>query len=99
MLGLAGVPDVTIAEDYALSAYYLWRGSLADRGVREPYDGAPPESFDAEEYRLCQQNTPPEVMDGVFQYLGERYGGVEGYALEIGLTKGQIAAIRGAIVE
>ena len=99
VLGLAGVPDVTIAEDYALSAYCLWRGSLADRGVREPYDGAPPESFDAKEYRLHQQNTPPEVMDGVFQYLRERYGGVEGYALEIGLTKGQIAAIRGAIVE
>ena len=99
VLGIAGVPNDTIAEDYALSSYYRWRASLAERDVHEPYEGAPPESFDAEAYGPYRDDTTPEVMLGVIRYLEQRYGGIEGYVLDAGVTQEEIAALRGAVVE
>ena len=82
-----------------MSSYYRWRASLAERDVQEPYEGAPPESFDAEGYAPYRDDTSPEVMVGVIRYLEQRYGGIEGYVLDSGVTQKEIASLRGAIVE
>ena len=99
LLGIAGVPVETIVEDYALTAYYRWRGSLAERGVREPHDGASPESFDAEGYRPFKEAALPQVMLGTLQHLEDRYGGVERYVLDTGVTLGEVETLRRSIVE
>ena len=99
VLGIAGVRDETIVEDYELSAYYRWRGALEERGVSEPYEGASPEDLDADGYETYRQASPAESMAAVLEYLKERYGGIEGYVREIGVTDGEIAALRTALVE
>ncbi len=99
LLGIAGVPDETITEDYELSSYYRWRASLAEREISEPYEGAPPEAFDAEGYETYRQGSPAESMATVLEYLDERYGGIEGYVRDAGLTEDEITALRTAVVE
>ncbi len=93
LLGIAGVPPDTIAEDYALSARYLTERYLAE---------FPPAELSAEgltwqDYQA--QSCPPEAMLKVLQYLEERYGGVEAYVRAIGLTQDQVDSLRKALVE
>ncbi len=99
LLGIAGVSYETIAEDYELSGYYRWRASLPEREITEPYEGAPPEAFDAEGYETYRQGSPAESMATVLEYLDERYGGIEGYVRDAGLTEDEITALRTAVVE
>ena len=93
LLGIAGVPPDTIAEDYALSARYL-----RDRYVAE---FAPPElspdEFTWQDYQA--QFCPPEVMLTTLEHLEERYGGAEAYVRAIGLTQEQVDSLRWALVE
>ncbi len=98
LLEIAGVPRETVVEDYALSAYYRWRGSLAERGVAEPYENAPPESFDAEGYQLYVEGSPAEAIALTLEYLDERYGGAEEYVLSIGVTPDEIEYLRRELV-
>ena len=99
VLGLAGVRDETIAEDYELSAYYRWRATLKERGISQPYEGAPPEAFDADGYETYRQTSPAESMATTLGYLNERYGGIEAYVRGIGVADGEIAALRRALLE
>jgi protein-tyrosine phosphatase len=93
VLGIAGVPEETIAEDYALSARFLLERYFVD-GVPT---GAAPSGFIADTY--LRESSPPEAMLGTLQHLRERYDGVEGYAQAIGLRRGQIDGLRDALVE
>ena len=92
LLGLAGVPAETIAEDYGLSAPYLLGRYLNEQ--------APPDvaasGYTWEDYQ--RDHCPPEAMRATLRHLDERYGGVEGYVREAGLTQEQIDGLRSAIV-
>ena len=93
LLGIAGVPDDTIAEDYALTARYQ-----VDHYLKE--DRPPnylPAGYTAESY--LAEGCPPETMLLTLQHLQERYGGVEGYVRGAGLGDAQIESLRQAIVE
>ena len=93
ILGNAGVPYDTIAEDYALTARYL-----IDRyfqGYSDP--GQTPENYTWKQYQA--QYCPPEAMMEVLEYLDEYYGGIYGYMVNIGLSRDQIVWLRNAILE
>lgn len=93
LLGIAGVPAETIAEDYALTAHYrinYFLGKDAPPGV-DPADY----TWQAYQARSC----PPEAMLDTLEYLNDRYGGPEGYARTAVSGTAQIEAIRNAMVE
>ena len=93
LLGLAGVPPQTIAEDYTLTAQYyvdLFLGKDAPPGVN-------PADYTEEAYRRRQ--CPPEAMLRTVEYLADRYGGVEGYVRAAGVSGLDINPLRVALVE
>ena len=93
LLSLAGVPEETIAEDYHLTAPTLF--------TRYSTDGPPP-GWSTDDLRRAQSMdylAPAETMRITLDYLTEKYGGVEAYVREIGLTSDQIEAIRESFVE
>ena len=93
LLGIAGVPEDIIAEDYGLSARYLIDRFFAEQA---PPD-ATPESYTWEEYQ--REYCPPAGMLNVLKHIDEHYGGIEPYVRTIGLDSGQIESIRTALVE
>lgn len=93
VLGLAGVPSETIAEDYELTGRYLAR---RDRNEMTSA-GATVAEITWQEY--AQQICPAAVMVGTLTHLEERYGGIEGYARAAGLTTEQIEMLRHAVIE
>ena len=107
VLGNAGVPAATIAEDYALSGRYLFARYLTEVDsahqayflARYRVSGlAVPSGVDTwQQYQ--SEFCPPEAMLLVLQHLEERYGGVPGYMRTIGLTEEQIEGLRRAAVE
>ena len=93
LLGIAGVPEETIAEDYALTAHYYINLFL---GKDAPPDVDPADyTWQAYQQRSC----PPEAMLSTLEHLGDRYGGVEGYVRTAGLDSAQIEGLRNAMVE
>ena len=99
VLGIAGVRDETIVEDYELSAYYRWRASLEERSVGKFHEDASPEDLDATGYEARRKASPAESMCAVLEYLKEHYGGIEDYVRESGVTDGESAVLRTALVE
>ena len=93
VLALAGVPPETIAEDYALTARYLLDRYFAEQAP----PGVSPDNYTMLDYQ--RQFCPPEGMLKVLGYLGDRYGGVEGYVRAIGLSDIEIGRLRSAVVE
>lgn len=93
LLGIVGVPEDIIAEDYVLSARYLLDRYFAEQ--------APPEStpgnFTWEDYQRVA--CPPDAMIKVLEHVNGRYGGVEPYVRATGLNTRQIESIRAALVE
>ena len=93
VLGLVGVPAETIAEDYALSVcFYVNR----DRTGLPPLPGVLPRDT-IEEYQI--HHCRPEAMLEMLQHIEARYGGIEAYALDGGLTQHQIDMLRSALLE
>ena len=93
LLEIAGVPDETIAQDYGLTARFLW-----ERCQVEPLEveiRAQLESWRDYQREFC----PPDGMLKVLRYLRTEYGGAEGYARSAGLTDRQIESLRKALVE
>jgi protein-tyrosine phosphatase len=92
VLGLAGVPEETIVEDYALSARYLVGPFLEEIRQRALARG-----YTWEQYQPLVR-CPPEFMRAILQYLTKRYGGIEAYAHTIGFGPEQIAQLRDALL-
>jgi protein-tyrosine phosphatase len=93
VLGLARVPNETIAEDYAVTGKYL----LSRHITSQAKIGNDVSKMTWQEYRdlAC----PSIIMEETLHYIEQRYGGVEQYAVEIGLSSEQIASIREVIVD
>ena len=93
ILGLAGVPKETIVEDYAITGKYLLSRHIASESER----GNDASEVTWQEYRdiAC----PPKAMEGTLHYIEQRYGGIEKYAISVGLSSKQVASIREAIIE
>jgi protein-tyrosine phosphatase len=86
LLHLAGVDDVLIAEDYALSEERL-------RERHEAWFEAAETDEELQRLRRIAQ-TPRESMFGVFAELKRRYGGVEGYLREAGVSDKELELAR-----
>jgi protein tyrosine/serine phosphatase len=86
LLHLAGVDQETIAEDYALSEERL-------RERHEAWFEAAESEEELQRLRRIAQ-TPPESMLGVFEELKRRYGGVEEYLREAGVSDGELEFAR-----
>lgn len=92
VLGLAGVPEETIIQDYALSATYLGAPFIAEVRQRALARGYIWEQF------APLVDSPPEHMEATLQHLYDRYGGIASYVRIIGLSAGQITALQEALV-
>jgi protein-tyrosine phosphatase len=92
LLGIAGVPDETIVEDYALSARFLYGTPVVPPPV---LDGGPPLAFEAYQLKWA----PPGAMEVTLRHLDDTYGGVIEYVRHIGVTDSEIDSIKDALVE
>lgn len=86
LLHLAGVADDDIASDYALSEERL-------RPRHEAWFEAAGSEEELERLRRIAQ-TPAASMAGVFAELERRYGGVEGFLRDAGVTEEELAITR-----
>ena len=86
LLDLAGVPAATIAADYGLTARYSFDPDSENSKVR---------TEDSYRDHVC----PPAGMSLVLEYLDREYGGVEGYMRAIGLTDGDLSALRSRLLD
>ena len=86
LLHLAGVDEQTIAEDYALSEARL-------RERHEAWFEAAESEEELQRLRRIAQ-TPSESMLGVFSELERRYGGVEAYLREAGVSDEELELAR-----
>ena len=85
LLGLAGVPDEVIADDYGLSGWFLVH-RLEDGDTRTP-----------EEYQ--QEASPRKAMEIVLEHLNGRYGGIEPFARTIGLSAEEVTRLRAGLLD
>jgi protein-tyrosine phosphatase len=88
LLGLVDVPAETIAADYAITAELL-----APR-EQEWLEASPPEERAEREAMISRYAPTAEVMLGVLEGLTERYGGVEPYLLEAGVSRPDLERLR-----
>ena len=91
VLGIAGVPEETIAADFALTARLTYGHYL------ETHPEVDADHYTMEDHQNGQCR--PETILAVLRTLEERYCGVVGYARNSGMSEEQIAALREAIVE
>ena len=91
ILGLAGVPAITIAADYAVSSRCL--SPVLERlqqqavlaGLKLPRDA-------------WLLEARPETMLRTLAYLDSRYGGIQGYVRRIGVAQADVDRIKALIV-
>ena len=86
LLHVAGVDEAAIAADFALS----------EERLRERHAGwfeAAESEDELQRLRRIAQ-TRPETMLGVFEELGRRYGGVEAYLRDAGVSDDELALAR-----
>lgn len=92
LLDLAGVSRETIAEDYALTAEYL-----------RPLDQEWLENGPGEREERAEQQAKflprAEVMLEVLSHLDERYGGVEEYLVQAGVSRQDIERLRARLID
>ena len=93
VLGVCGVPDEAIADDYSLSAQ-----GLVDRFVA---NGAPPwmPPQDLASGRALATLARRETMLYTLQLLRRDYGGARSYLRSAGVTTDEIGAIRDSLIE
>jgi protein-tyrosine phosphatase len=86
LLHVAGVDEKTIARDFALS----------EERLRERHEGWFAAAESEEELQRLRRisQTRPETMLGVFAELERRYGGVEEYLRETGVSDEELALVR-----
>jgi protein-tyrosine phosphatase len=88
LLGLVDVPAETIAADYAMTA------ELLRPRDEEWLAAAPPEERAEREAMLARFAPTAEVMLAVLGGLGDRYGGVEAYLLQAGVSRDDLGRLR-----
>ena len=93
LLGLAGVPENIIAEDFALTARYQVNHYLSEDRPNETI----PDGYSLEAY--LSDRCQPKSMLLTIRHLKENYGSIEGYVKEVGLNSSQIETIRSTLVE
>ena len=91
LLDLAGVPRRAIGDDYALTAECLRPRD------QEWLENGPGERA-WRERELAKFMPTPQVMLEVLEHLDERYGGVEAYLLQTGVTPEDIARLRERLI-
>jgi len=91
LLALVDVPDPAVAADYALTAECL-------RPRNEAWLENGPGDRDERAALLARFAPTAEVMLEVLDDLSERYGGVEPYLLEAGVTAADIARLRARLL-
>jgi protein-tyrosine phosphatase len=92
LLGVAGVPNETIALDYRLSAW-----GLVERFRQE---GLPRwmAADDLDSGKALETLAHADTMHRTLGYLEDTYGGVTEYVRSVGLTVSQVAALRDALL-
>jgi protein-tyrosine phosphatase len=91
LLALVGVPDQTVAADYALTAECLRPRE------QEWLENGPGERADREAL-LARFAPTVEVMLEVLDGLRRRYGGVEAYLRQAGVADGDLARLRARLL-
>ena len=84
LLVIAGVPDEVVAKDFGLSTRYLNEPELTEDDLKKP--GA------------YQKGSAPETMMLTLEFLRDRYGGVEGYLSDQGVSVSEIDSVREKIL-
>ena len=84
LLVIAGVPDEVVAKDFGLSTTYLNEPELTEDDLKKP--GA------------YQKGSAPETMMLTLDFLRDRYGGVEGYLKDQGVSVSEIESVREKIL-
>jgi protein-tyrosine phosphatase len=93
ILGLAGVSDAKIAEDYALTASYLTPEYYVEARGRAERAGYRWEDY--QKLLVC----PPELMSDTLVYLRATYGSPSRYLAACGLSAIELSNLREAILE
>jgi protein-tyrosine phosphatase len=92
VLGLLGVPDETIVDDYALS-----REAMERMWVWLRANATDPEQLDR--YAPAVRSAEPLTMRVFLDGLREEYGSFERYAAALGLGDADVDALRAALLE
>lgn len=98
LLGIAGVPEETIADDYGLTARFLWeRWQVESPPVPGPVKELDGDIKSWQDYQrlFC----PPDAMHRVLDFLNREYGGSEGYARSAGLSDQDVYNLYNALVD
>ena len=89
VLDISGVPRETIVDDYALTARYNLVRYLHENPEISPDD------YTWQDYQ--DSACDPATMEYTLDYLNERYGGIQGYLREVGISDEQLGAINSAM--
>ncbi len=89
---IAGVPDQTIAEDYALIAIY-------PTGTKKPILDSPVSDRVIDPLYAYKMVCPPIAMSLTLGYLYDEFSSVESYLSTIGLTGEQIERLQSKMLE
>jgi protein tyrosine/serine phosphatase len=92
LLGILGVRDEVIVMDYAASQDQL--DAIVDRlmqteGYQEMFEQLPPDTLHAE----------PDTMVSLLDRVREKYGDMDGYAREIGISERTIDRLRARLLD
>lgn len=92
LLGVAGVPDETIGEDYALTSLYPTK-------TKKPTLDSPDAEYVIDPMYAWKLEVPAEAMVLTLQYLYEVFRSVENYLSTIGLAAEQIDRLRAKMLD
>ena len=92
LLGLLGVPDEIIIEDYALSAHAM--AALKER-LAERYPDFAEQILEAGE----MFSAAPQNMERLLDVIRERHGGFEDWATSLGITSSTVASLRSSLLD
>ena len=92
LLGLLGVPDEIIIEDYALSAHAM--AALKER-LAERYPDFAEQILEAGE----MFSAAPQNMERLIDVIRERHGGFEDWATSLGITSSTVASLRSSLLD
>ncbi|MCB1284416.1 MAG: tyrosine-protein phosphatase [Microthrixaceae bacterium] len=102
LLGVLGASDEVIIADYSKSTEAMvgivgwYRDRMIEQARAQGLDAAPPGRLDEEE--IIRRAAAPATMRGVIDALKARHGSFEGWAVDIGVDRRLIDALRAKFV-